>query len=194
MLSLFFSLFASQEVTAFRDAIENTFNITKCTSYVLQQPLFPVRQIPEEHIVTLYIPLRGSKNPPDECFVITNGYDGKQLFFSALKSGQLDQWSKIPKNTPDFPSSFSGYKEPNTETFALMGLYRELSTDPLRSDKFTTCSAGDPYTKLREREKEREAQDEEARRFLQRNFGRGAFIVYPAEGIPHGDSQYATFQ
>lgn len=197
MLILLFSLFASQDAIEFGHTIENTFDVTRCTSYFLGQPLFPINQTlsTTEHVVTLYVPracwsadryqwqIEEVQNLPVnqalECFVITKGYDGKQLFFNALKTGQLDGWDEIEKsNLPQ--ASFYGYKHRESETFALIGSYTELSPNPLIGEKFSVCGVGAPYVK----EKERAAQDVETRQTWQRSLGKGSVIVVcPAGGI-----------
>lgn len=205
MFVLFFSLFASQETVDFQHYVENTFDLTRCTSYVLQQPLFPVNPVSEqtEHHINLYVPyeswaadryqwqIESSKNAPDnqalECFLITNGYAGKELFFAALSAGQLGEWDKIDARTMP-QASFYGYKHVNSQTLALVGLYRELSPRPLIGSKFTVCGVGAPYIQ----EKERKLQDEDTRRYWQRQFGPGnVVVVYPAGGAPYGNSQFA---
>lgn len=202
MLALLFSLFASQDAIEFGHAVENTFEVTRCTSYFLGQPLFPTNQTPSttEHVVTLYVPhvcwspdryqwkIEAPAEGALDCFIITNGYNGKRLFFNALKSGQLEGWDKIEKrNLPQ--ASFYGYKHRESETFALIGLYPELSPNPLIGEKFSVCSAGASYTK----EKERAVQDEEARQTWQRALGKGSVVVvYPASGISYGSSGFAA--
>lgn len=202
MLVLLFSLFASQDAIEFGHTVENTFDVTRCTSYFLGQPLFPINQTPRttEHVVTLYVPhafwsadryqwkIEVPIHETLDCFVITKGYDGKQLFFNALRAGQLDGWDKIEKgNLPQ--ASFYGYKHRESETFALIGSYTELSPNPLIGEKFSVCGVGAPYAK----EKERAVQDVEARQTWQRTLGKGSVVVvYPVGGIPYGSSGFTA--
>jgi hypothetical protein len=206
MLILFFSLNASQEVIGFGQQVEDTFDLTRCTSYFLPQPLFPTSQIPEkkEHVVTLYLPhtcwssnryswdIESGQNMPDnptlECFVITNGSEGKKLFFEDLERERLDCWNKIDRDTLQQPS-FHGYAHTDGQTLALVGLYKELSPNPLIGSKFTVCGIGGPYV----RNKERAAQDVETRQHWQHQLGKGSIVVvYPAGGISYGSSQHAS--
>ncbi len=206
MLILFFSLFASQDAIGFGRHVENTFDLTRCTSYFLSQPLFTTSQVSEkkEHVVTLYLPracwssnryswvIESEQNMPDnpalECFVITNGFDGKKLFFEDLQRDRLGCWNTIDKGTLPQPS-FHGYAHTDGQTLALVGLYKELSPHPLIGSKFTVCGVGGPYVKS----KERAVQDIETRQHWQHQLGKGSVVVvYPAAGISFGSSQNAS--
>lgn len=208
MFLLFAYLFATSDATEFGRDIEHTFDLTRCSTYFLDSPLFQMvghTLIQKKDVMTLYLPKvcwpssKYSHEIPDEqnfpnnpslnCFVITNGSEGKKKFFDALTRGDLHTWNTISTVELQQQDTFKGYMNTDGETFALVGLYRELSSQPLIGSQFSTCGVGAIYI----RNKERTLQDEEARQHWQKQFGPGSVVVvYPAGGFPYGGSQHAS--
>jgi hypothetical protein len=88
--------------------------------------------------------------------IVTNGYTGKDKFFSTLEGSEsLQNWNVFKTTAPEM-KEFMVFSHINQKDFVGFGPYQNLGIQPVGT-KFSVCGRGAPYVV----KKKRESQDRE---------------------------------
>jgi predicted transcriptional regulator len=150
-------LLASQKNEDFFQSLKS-FDLSKCVTYTTTANPFTGKS--EDSTLALYVSENSNVgNNVSSCFVITNGYSGKNSFFDALYENNFCGWS----NYIHPQANFFGLKGSGTNdgTYAVIGNIASLIPDVSTvRNNMKPCLEWQLYL----RKVERRNQDEQARR------------------------------